>query len=98
MANRYIRIDWDSGSADLPTRETLLNKLNEVFNNIDVKITECIDQDYNSDSENAQSGKAVAKAISNKADKGTKLADYGIKDAVSDSDTLLLNCGNSQRS
>ena len=94
MAYRYITIDLgDKGTEVIPTRETLINKLQELK---DSQIAITVDQDYNPDSKNPQSGKAVSEAIKNKANKGTKLADYGITDGICCRDTLLLKCGDSK--
>lgn len=49
-----------------------------------------IDQTYNPKSANAQSGKAVAEALRDKADKATTLAGYGITDGITSCDTSLL--------
>ncbi len=49
-----------------------------------------IDQTYDPESENAQSGKAVAEAVKNKADKATTLTGYGIVDGITSNEATSI--------
>lgn len=69
-----------SGKADASTLKTVATSgsYNDLTDKPNIPV---VTDTYNAGSSNGMSGKAVASAISNKADKGTTLAAYGIENA-----------------